>query len=84
MGNDCKIYDLNEEDPKEIWFLEDTQRFGQEPEYYIETGFNLIFEDEQGRENLIQTNDTFTAYMVANNSDEQNGVIYKCCDEIDL
>ena len=22
--------------------------------------------------------------MVANNSDEQNGVIYKCCDEIDL
>ena len=53
VGNDSKIFDLNEKKPREIWFLENCDRFGEDKESYIETGFNLVFRDKNDYENTI-------------------------------
>ena len=84
VGNDCKLYDLTSKILKEVWFLEDVDRFGGDFENYVETGFNLIFTDSNGTENLVQPNDKFTAYSVKNDLLDNKAIIYRCCDEIDM
>ena len=56
VNNDSKLFDLDRPEVKEIWFLENTDRFGADPESYVETGFNLIFKDENDTLNLINPN----------------------------
>ena len=84
VGNDSRLYDLDRKVPREIWLLEDTNRFGADPEVYIETGFNLIFTTDDGVESIVQPNDQFTAYTIKNNLKQNKSIVYKCCDEIDL
>ena len=85
VGNDSKLYDLDKLVPKEIHSLEDTERFGMDPESYIETGFNIIFKDEEEDiEHNFQPNDKFTSYIIKNSIPEQRAIAYMCCDEIDL
>ena len=83
VGNDIKLYDLTMKKIKEVWFLEDCERFADR-ENYVETGFNLVYKDENDQESIVQPNDGFTAYTIKNNQPNNKALLYKCCDEIDL
>ena len=64
VGNNAKLFNLDNNIPEEISYLEDLNRFGSNPEGYINTGYSIThINSETGNRELIIPNEMLDYYI---------------------
>ena len=63
VGNNAKLYNLDSEIPEEISYLEELNRFGSDPEGYINTGYAIThINPDNGNRHMIVANEMSDYY----------------------